>query len=182
MPRTDADSRASSERRGLIAHAQRQLAQLVVAVGQPVRLQVEHELQAVLGLAQEAVGVVEDAIFLIGQAADVFEGVQGLEGVALAHVGQVAAVEQLQELDGELDVADAAVAGLDLVVAVAGLPGLLLDAPLQRLDLVDLGDAEILAIDERLDGLQELLAQAQVAGDGADLDQRLPFPGAAQVS
>ena len=29
-------------------------------------------------------------------------------------LGQVAAVEELQELDGELDVADAAVAGLDL--------------------------------------------------------------------
>ena len=33
-----------------------------------------------------------------------------------AHLGQVAAVEQLQELDGELDVADAAVAGLDVAV------------------------------------------------------------------
>ena len=44
-------------------------------------------------------------------------------------------------------------------VAVAGLAGLLLDAPLERLDLVDLGEAEIFAIDKRLDGLQELLAQ-----------------------
>ena len=39
---------------------------------------------------------------------------------------------------------------------------LLLDPPLQRLDLVDLGEAEILAVDERLDRLEELLAQ--VAG------------------
>ena len=31
--------------------------------------------------------------------------------------GQVAAIEQLQELDGEFDVANAAVAGLDLAVA-----------------------------------------------------------------
>ena len=82
-----------------------------------MRLQVEQELQAMLGLAQEAVGVVEDAVFLIGQAADVFQGLQGQERVALADVRQVAAVEQLQELDGELDVADAAVAGLDLGVA-----------------------------------------------------------------
>ena len=44
------------------------------AVGQAVRLQVEQQLQAMLGLAQEAVGVVEDAIFLIGQAADVVRG------------------------------------------------------------------------------------------------------------
>ena len=81
-----------------------------------MRLQVEHQLQAVLGLAQEAIGVVEDAIFLIGQAAGVFEGCQGQEGVALAELGQVAAVEELQELDGELDVADAAASGLDLGV------------------------------------------------------------------
>ena len=128
-------------------------------LGQAVRLQVEQQLQAVLGLAQEAVGVVEDAIFLVGQAADLLQGLQGQQRVALADLGQVAAVEQLQELDGELDVADAAVAGLDLGVAVAGPAGLVLDAPLQRLDLVDLGEAEILAIDERLDGLEELLAQ-----------------------
>ena len=100
--------------RGSVAHAQGQLAQLVVAVGQAMRLQIEQELQAVLGLAQKAIGVVEDAIFLIGQAADVLQGLHGLERVALADLGQVAAVEQLQELDGELDVADAAVAGLDL--------------------------------------------------------------------
>ena len=59
--------------------------------------------------------------------------------------------EQLQELDGELDVADAAVAGLDLGVARAGPAGLLLDAPLDGLDLVDLGEAQVFAVDERLD-------------------------------
>ena len=67
-----------------IAHAQGQLAQLLLALGQAVRLQIEQQLQAVLGLAQEAIGVVEDAIFLIGQAADALEGGQGQQGVALA--------------------------------------------------------------------------------------------------
>ncbi len=61
------------ERRTLVAHAQGQFAQLVVAVGQAVRLQIEHQLQAVLGFAEKAIGVVENAIFLVGQAADVFE-------------------------------------------------------------------------------------------------------------
>ena len=65
----DASSGAAS-----IAHAQGQLAQLLVAVRQAVRLQVEQQLQAVLGLAQEAIGVVEDAVFLIGQAADASPG------------------------------------------------------------------------------------------------------------
>ena len=77
-------------------------------------MQVEEQLQAVFGLAQEAVGVVEDAVLLVGQAAGPLQGLQRQERVALAHLGQVAAVEELQELDGELDVADAAAAGLDL--------------------------------------------------------------------
>ena len=46
------------------------------------------------------------------QAADLFQLGHGLQRVAGAKLGQVAAVEQLQELDDELDVADAAVAGL----------------------------------------------------------------------
>ena len=46
-------------------------------------------------------------------------------------------------------------------VAVAGLAGLLLDPPLERLDLVDLGEAQIFAVDERLDGSQELARRAR---------------------
>ncbi len=97
-----------------LIHAQGQLAQLVVAFGQAMRLQIEQQLQPMLDLAQKAIGVVEDAIFLIGQAADSFQGGQGEQRVALANFRQIAAVEELQKLDGELDVADAAAAGLDL--------------------------------------------------------------------
>src|SRR5262249_48174344 len=60
------------------------------------------------------------------------------------------------------------------------LAGLLLDPPFERLDLVDLGKAEVLAIDERLDGVEKLLAQLHVAGHGADLDERLALPGSAE--
>ena len=79
------------------------------------------------GFAQKAIRVIEDMVFLIGQAADTFEGLHGQQGVALAYLGQVAAVEQLQKLDGEFDVANAAVPGLDLGIADAGLPRLLFD-------------------------------------------------------
>ena len=81
---------------------------------QQVRLQVEHDLQAVLDLAQEAVVVVEDRPLLVRQAADAFQLGDRLERVAGAQLRQIAAVEQLQELDDEFDVADAAVAGLDV--------------------------------------------------------------------
>ena len=79
-----------------------------------MRLEIEKKLEAVLGLAEEAVGLFQDVVLLVGEAADLGESVEGEEGVALADLGQVAAVEELEELDGELDVADAAVPGLDL--------------------------------------------------------------------
>ena len=96
-----------------------------------------------------------------GQAAGDFQRFQRQQRVPLAHRGQVAAVEQLQELDGELDVADAAAAGLHLRSRRSPTrPALLLDLPLQRLDLVDLGEAEVFAVDERLDGREELARRA----------------------
>src|SRR5262245_4162216 len=125
-----------------VTHAQGELAQFVLALGEAMRLQVEQQLQAVLDSAQEAVGVVEDAIFLVGQAADALQGGQCEQGVALAHLRQLAAVEELQELDGELDVANAPASGLDLGGTDAGPTGLVLDAPLDRLDLVDLGETK----------------------------------------
>ena len=80
--------------RGRITHPQGQLAQLVRLVGQAMRLQVEHELQPVFDLAKKSIGVIQNAIFQIGQAADLFERAHGLERVALADFGQVAAVER----------------------------------------------------------------------------------------
>ncbi len=156
------------ERTGLLAavlvtHAQGELAQLFLPLGEPVRLQVEQELEPVFGLAQETIGIAQDAVFLVGEAADAFQGLERLDGVPLPHFRQVAAVEKLQKLDGELDVADAAVAGLDLRVAGAGPAGLFFHLPLERLDLVDLGEGQVFAVDKWLNGAQELLTQAQVA-------------------
>src|SRR5258708_4529274 len=120
-----------------------------------MRLLVEHDLQAVLDLAQEAIGVIESAILRVGQAANLLERPHRLERVGKANVRQVAAVGKLQELDGELDIADAAVPGLDLGVALAELAGLLLDLAFEGLDLVDLRDAQVAAIDEWLNRVQE---------------------------
>ena len=69
--------------------------------------------------------------------------------------------------------------GLDLDLGGPGRDGALLDPPLEGLDLGDLGGTEIAAIDKRLDRLEKRLAQREVAGDRAALDQRLPLPGAA---
>src|SRR5438094_2040240 len=79
----------------------------------------------------------------------------------------------------ELVDADAATAGLHIALVHAGGCGLPLQLPLHRLDLVDLTEAEVLAINERLDRLHELGAQTEVAGDRSGLDECLPFPGPA---
>ena len=84
------------------------------ARGHDVRLQIEHDLQPMLDLPQEAVTVFQQRPLLMRQAAAVFQLGDRLERVAGAQGGQVAAVEQLQELDDEFDVADAAVAGFDV--------------------------------------------------------------------
>src|SRR5207248_3121932 len=55
-----------------------------------------------------------------------------------------------------------------------------LDSALQGLDLIDLGETEVLAIDEGLDGAQELLAEFEIARDRAKLDESLALPGSAQ--
>ena len=61
--------------------------------------------------------------------------------VGVPDLGVPAAVQELEELDDELDVADAAVAGLDLDLGRPRREGPLLDPPLHRLDLADLGGA-----------------------------------------
>ena len=144
-----------------------------------MRLAVEEDLQPVLDLAEKAVGVVHDVPFLGAQAADLLQPGDGLERGRVADLGILAAVQQLQELDDELDVANAASARLDLDLGGPGRDGALLDPPLERLDLGDLGRAEIAAIDERLDRLEKGLAQGEVARDRTALDERLALPGPA---
>ena len=99
--------------------------------------------------------------FLAGQAADLFEPVEREQGVGVPDLGGLAPVEELEELDDELDVADASVAGLDLDGGGPGRDGPLLDPPLHRLDLADLRDIEIPPVDERGDRLDEGVAEVE---------------------
>src|SRR5262245_2600050 len=79
-------------RMGGVPHSKGELAQLVRPLREAVGLQVEQELEAVLHLAQEPVGVVEPAGFGVRQAAGRLEGFDGPQGVAPANGRQVAAV------------------------------------------------------------------------------------------
>ena len=162
-----------------VAHPDGQLAQLVVLVRHGVRLQVAHDLQPVLQLAQQDIVFFERRAFLQRQAAGFFQPVDGRQRVARADLGQIAAVQQLEELDHELDVADAAVAGLDIPLVAPFVMRPLLDLAFQGLDAHDVGPAEVPAVDPRFDLFEEFAGQVLVARDPAGLDQRLPLPGAA---
>ena len=157
-----------------------------------MRLQIEEQLQPVLGLPQEAVGLGQSVGFVRREAPGNLQGFERDQRVALPHGREVAAVQELEELHGVLDVADAAAAGLhvggrDPACRGRGFPTFAAARParpqfhlsLQRLHLVDLGEAEVLPINEGLDGGEELAAEFEVPGDGPQLDERLPFPGAA---
>ena len=71
--------------------------------------------------------------------------------VAGAQFGQFGRVKQLQELDHEFDVANAAAARFDVADVAAFGNGALFDPPLKRLDAGNIGPAEIAAIDPRLE-------------------------------
>ena len=48
-----------------------------------------------LGLAQKAIGIVQNMVFLVGQTAGPFEGLHGEQRIPLPQLGQIAAVKEL---------------------------------------------------------------------------------------
>ena len=148
---------------------------VVVGLGQHVRALEPLQLQPVLEQPQELVGGGQ-----VGRvvAADVAARAQRRQRVdRRGHVQRlvVAAVHQLQQLDGELDVAQPAGAELELAGPHPG-GHQFLDAPAHRLHL----GHEVLALarrpHHRHQRLDVLLAEFDVSGRGPRLHQRLELP------
>src|ERR1700732_2271086 len=98
-----------------------------------------------LRFAQKPISIIQDMVFLGGQTADSLQGLHRQKGVPLANLGQVASVEELQELNGKLDIPDAAMPGLDIRLPRAASPGLVFDPAFEGLDLIDFREAQILS-------------------------------------
>ena len=126
-------------------------------------------------LAEEIVVLAQEDALLVSQATALFQIRHGLQGIAGAKLREVAAVEKLQELDHELDVADATVADLHVAGLVLAV-GRLLDSPFEGLDAADVGPAEIAAVNPGRKLLEKMLAQFHVARRRPGLDKRLPLP------
>jgi hypothetical protein len=141
---------------------------LAVGVGlrKLVGLVVGDHLGPVLQRAQVAIGLDQIVAVLGRDVAGVRQGRQGVQGARAAQVRMAAAQDQLLGLDEELDLADAAAPQLQVRAlggqAVVHLVGV--DLALDRMDVGDGREVEVLAPDERLQLGQERLAAREVAG------------------
>ena len=142
-----------------------------------VRLQVANHLQAMLEASQEPVRVGQDVRVGAPDEALIGQCLERAERVRLAEAFVAAAVDQLEELHGELDVADAAAAALQLDGLLPGRTHVLLDARLRRAHVLDGAGRQNGREHQRGDVLDERRADPRVTRDRARLQQRLPLPG-----
>ena len=148
-----------------------------VGGGHDVDLVLVLELQGVLDAAQEAVGrrqLVGRLGVHVARRPHLGQHVEGGRG---AQSGVEAAVDQLQELEGELDVPDATGAPLDLVVAEAPPSDLLLGPVLHLPHGPDVVGIDGVGPQGVLGGVGPGLPQVGVTGDRAGLEQGLALPG-----
>ena len=132
-----------------------------------------HDLKTVLDHPQKPVGAVQVVVHGGFDDPCILERGQRREGGGRPQRRVLGTVGQLEHLREQLDLPDAAVAHLDVPVAVAGLFG----APLVTGDFIERGVVEILAIDERPDEVKKRLPQRVVPRDRPRLDQRESLEG-----
>jgi hypothetical protein len=149
--------------------------------GERVGLAIVFKLEAMFEMAEELVGAGEAAVFDWGKEFFIAEAGEGEHGATVADPGFAAAVEALEALDEELDIADAAGGELDVDFGGAELAGgeLFVDAEAGLGDSFDGSEVERRGIDERFDEGEESAAGGGVAGGDAGLDEHLELPVAA---
>ena len=145
---------------------------------QGVGLAVVDHLQAMLDGAQKTIGF--DQFFGVGRrdVAGGGERAQGLAGAAQPERGIAAAEDELLGLGEELDFADAAAPQLDVVAQhldrAAAAMGI--DLALDRMDVVDGREIEMLAPDVGRELAQEGVADGKGAGHRMGLDHGRALP------
>ena len=131
-----------------------------------------------LGPAQEAVARLELRSGLRRNAAGAGQGFERVAGRRQAQLRHAPAPDELLRLGEELDLADAAAAELDVVARDldAASAAMRVDLPLDRVDVLDRREIEMLAPQERRQLGEEFLPRLAVAGDGARLDEGGALP------
>ncbi len=135
-------------------------------VGQAVGLRVVAVLQRVLGPAQQPVGPVQRGRLVGRQQAALGQRGQRDQGAAVAQTGVAAAANHLEELGGELDLADPAAAQLHvggLGVAGRALGDFLADQPVQ---VAQRGEGLVVHVAPEHEGIDDPLERLLVGGPG----------------
>ena len=176
-----AQGRQQFGRKGIefgVAEEDGERAQLRRIVGQRVGLLVVDHLQPVLDPAQEPVGSSDVGRDLGADLAGAGQRRQRRNGAVRPHRRDAPAPDQLLRLDEELDLADAAAAELDVVAAQrdAAAAAMRVDLPLDRMDVLDGGEVEVLAPDEGDQPAQEGLARVAIARHRTRLDHGGALP------
>lgn len=164
------------DRVGAQAEGASEAAQIGLVLGDEVGAAQPVELDAVLHGPQEAVRLVELGGVGAADVSAAGEGGERVEGGAAVQSRVAAAVHELEQLDGELDVPQSAGAELELALDLGC--GDVVDDPAAH--LLHVGD-EVLALgglpDERGDGVDVVGAELRVAGHRPRLEQCLELPG-----
>ena len=150
--------------------------QVLVLAGHHVRAHHPVHLDPVLQGAQEPVGAGQPRGVLAPHVPPGGQGLQGGQGGRAAQHDVAAPVHQLQQLHAELDVAQPALAQLELALGVLGRH-VALDPLAHPLHLGDEPIAVGRRPDERQDRVDVGRPELLVARDGAGLEQGLELPG-----
>ena len=152
------------------------------SVGKGVGLPVLVELQAVLQVAQELIGRRQARVFGAGEQIFIAQAEQREQRAAVPHPGLAAAVQPLQALHQELDIANAAARQLDIQPGIGALRGQLFMNALARFrDRLHGAEVERSRVDQRLDEFQQIAPRLALAGRDAGLDEHLQLPVAAAL-
>ena len=159
-------------------HLARQQVQTRGTAGQGVGLPVFFHLQAVFQVAQEGIGGGQAGVFVVGKKALIAQAEEGEDGASVAHPLLASAVQALQTLHQELDVADTT--GCQLAVQPAWRAALgrqfLTDALAGFADRLDGAEIERALVDQRLHKLEQGGAGLALSSGDAGLDQHLLLP------
>ena len=157
------------------AHGPGQAPHVVLACGHEMAAAEAPQLDAVLEHPQDPVVAVEEVGVSAGDVPRVAQAGEGLEGRAHAQGDVGAPVDELEELDGEFDVPQAALAELELASLLFG-GDVVFDAFAHRAGVLD----EVLVPGgvphHGPEGVEVGPPQFEVAGDGPGLQERLELP------
>ena len=148
-------------------------------VRQGVGLVLLAHLDCMLDPAQEPIGLTQELRFPRLHQSVAHELVEGGGGRMRLEEGVAPGVQELEGLHDELDFPDPAVTRLYVAGQGLGADNLLFRAGLHRGHLGQQRRRRMARIAKRLQVLQELRPEREIAGDRPGLDQRHAFPGLA---